>query len=162
MGRMKAAVMLATTSSVALAQSSSGTAVPVRVDNYNRAQSDVYFGLSVKNGALGKFRHGRELMPAERRGVIRPNRDTLYSAGVFDLDAGPETITLPDAGKRFMAMQAVNQDQYTPVVYYGAGSYTLTTERTGTRYAAVVVPMLVDPATRRMSSRSTLYRMRSR
>jgi hypothetical protein len=26
------------------------------------------------------------------------NRDTLYSAAVFDLDAGPVTITLPDAG----------------------------------------------------------------
>jgi len=144
------ASLLAATSSVALALAlalaPSGTAVPVTVDNYNRAQSDAYFGLSFKNGALGKFRHGRELMPVDRRGVIRPNRDTLYSAGVFDLDAGPVTIMLPDAGKRFMAMQAVNQDQYTPAVYYGAGSYTLTKEGIGTRYAAVVLRMLVDPA----------------
>ena len=115
MGAIKVAIALslAATSSVAVAQPPSGTTVLVTVDNYNRAQSDVYFGLSFKNGALGKFRHGRELMPAERRGVIRPNRDTLYSAGVFDLDAGPVTFMLPDAGKRFIAMQAVNQDQYT-------------------------------------------------
>ena len=142
MGTMKAAVMLAATSSTALA----GTAVPVTVDNYNRAQSDVYFGLTVKTGAFGKFRHRRELVPVDRRGIIRPNRDTLYSLAVFDLDAGRVTVTLPDAGKRFMSMQVVNQDQYTPVVYYGAGSHALTKDGIGTRYAAVVVRALVDPA----------------
>jgi hypothetical protein len=36
-----AASLLAATSSVALAQAPSGTAVPVTVDNYNRAQTDV-------------------------------------------------------------------------------------------------------------------------
>ena len=39
--------------------------------------------------------------------VVRMNRDTLYSSGVFDLDAAPVTITLPDAGKRFMSMQVI-------------------------------------------------------
>jgi hypothetical protein len=34
------------------------------------------------------------------------NRDTLYSSGVFDLDAAPLTISLPDAEKRVMSMQA--------------------------------------------------------
>jgi len=56
--------------------------------------------------------------------VIRLNRDTLYSAAVFDLDGGPVTITLPDAGKRFMSMQIIDEDQYTPQVVYGAGRYT--------------------------------------
>src|SRR5215472_8487828 len=78
-----------------------GTAVPVTIDNYNRAQSDVYFGQTVKAGAFGKFRHGRELAPVVSRGIVRPNRDTLYSFAVFDFDAGPVTVTLPDAGKRF-------------------------------------------------------------
>ena len=50
--------------------------------------------------------------------MIRQNRDTLYSAPVFDLDAGPVTITLPDAGKRFMSMQVIDEDQYVPVVIY--------------------------------------------
>ena len=35
------------------------------------------------------------------------NRDTLYSAAVFDLDTGQVAITLPDAGKRFMSMQVM-------------------------------------------------------
>jgi hypothetical protein len=141
-----AASLLAATSSVALAQPPSGTAVPVTVDNYNRAQSDVYFGLSVKNGALGKFRHGRELAPIVSRGIVRPNRDTLYSFAVFDFDAGPVTVTLPDAGRRFMVMQVVNEDQYTPAIFYGAGRHTLTKDGIGTRYGIVVVRMLVDPA----------------
>jgi hypothetical protein len=39
----------------------------------------------VKQGAFGKFFHYRDL-PLENTGV-RPNRDTLYSLAVFDLDA---------------------------------------------------------------------------
>jgi hypothetical protein len=140
------ALSLAATSSVALAQTPSASAIPVTVDNYVRAQSDIYFGQTAKAGAFGKFRHGRELVPADRRNIIRPNRDTLYSLAVFDFDAGPVTVRLPDAGKRFMVTQIVNEDQYTPAVYYGAGSHTLTKQGIGTRYGIVVVRMLLDPA----------------
>ena len=49
--------------------------------------------------------HRREPTPIAAQTVIRMNRDTLYSAAVFDLDAGPVTITLPDPGKRFLSMQ---------------------------------------------------------
>jgi hypothetical protein len=140
------ALSLAATCSVVLAQQPSATAVPVTVDNYIRAQSDVYFSQTVKAGAFGRFRHGRELAPVASRGIVRPNRDTLYSFAVFDFDAGPVTVTLPDAGNRFMVMQVVNEDQYTPAVYYGAGRYTLTKQSVGTRYGIVAVRMLVDPA----------------
>lgn len=77
--------------------------------------------------------------------MIRPNRDTLYSAGVFDLDAGPVTIMLPDAGSRFMSLQVIDEDQYTPAVFYGAGNYTLSKDRIGTRYVLVALRTLVDP-----------------
>ena len=53
---------------------------------------------------------------------------------------GPVTITLPDAGKRFMSMQVIDEDQYTPQVVYGAGSHTLTKEKVGTRYVIVGDP----------------------
>jgi hypothetical protein len=139
------ALSLAAMSTVALAQTPSGAAVPVTIDNYNRAQSDVYFALIVKAGGLGKFVHARAFTPVDQRGIIRPNRDTLYSMAVFDLDAGPVTITLPDPGKRFMMMQVINEDQYTQSVYYGAGDHTLTRKNIGTRYTVVVVRVLVDP-----------------
>jgi len=131
-------------SSVTLAQTAASPAEPVTVQNYNRAQTDVYFAGVVKNGGFGKFRHGRELAPPVQQGIVRPNRDTLYSFAVFDLDAGPATVTLPDAGKRFTGMQVVNQDQYTRATYYGAGTHTLTRQMIGTRYAIAVVRFLVD------------------
>ncbi len=100
----------------------------------------------IKRGGFGKFLHLREPVPLDKQGIIRPNRDTLYSGAVFDLDAGPVTVMLPDGGKRFMSMQVINEDQYTPAVYYGAGSHTLTKEEIGTRYVLVIVRMLADPA----------------
>src|SRR6516164_5779911 len=142
--RVLAAMSLLIASSVASAQTIASPAEPVTVDNYNRAQNDVYFAGVVKNGGFGKFRHGRELAPPAQQGIPRPNRDTLYSFAIVDLDAGPVTITLPDAGKRYMGMQVVNQDQYTPATYYGVGTHTLTRDVIGTRYAIAVVRFLVD------------------
>ncbi len=146
LANMWTALSLMATSSLALAQTAPGPTVPVTIDNYNRAQSDVYFSLIASSGGFGGFLHSRELPPVGQRGIIRPNRDMLYSMAVFDLDAGPVTVTLPDAGKRFMAMQVINEDQYTRSVHYRAGSYTLTRETVGTRYAVAVVRILVDHA----------------
>jgi len=122
-----------------------GSTVPVTIDNFVRAESDKYFEVSAKQGGFGKLVHRRELARIDHQTVIRLNRDTLYSSGVFDLDAGPVTITMPDPDKRFMALQVINQDHYVPNVFYGAGTHTLTRENIGTRYVLVVVRTLVDP-----------------
>src|SRR5262245_59149793 len=108
------AVLLAVTLvCTATSTQSPSKSVPITIDNFVRAESDRYFGNALKDaGDLGKFGHHRELMPVERRVVVRPNRDTFYSAAVVDLDAGPVTITLPDAGKRYRAMEVINEDQY--------------------------------------------------
>jgi hypothetical protein len=45
-----------------------------------------------------------------------------------------------------MSMQVINEDHYAPEVVYGKGSYTLTKEKVGTRYVAVAIRTLVDPA----------------
>jgi len=132
--------------STAKAQSPAGNAVPVTVDNFIRAESDLYFGGIIKDsGGIGKLNHRREPARIDNQTVIRLNRDTLYSSALFDLDAGPVTITLPDAGKRFMSMQVINEDHYVPEVVYGKGSYTLTKDKVGTRYVAVAIRTLVDP-----------------
>jgi hypothetical protein len=106
------------------AQSRAGNAVPVTPDNFIRAESDLYFGKLVKNGGFGKFNHNRELTPLDKQLVVRTNRDTLFSVAVFDLDARPVTVTLPNAGNHFMSMQVLDEDMYTPLVTYDAGSYT--------------------------------------
>ena len=119
--------------------------VPVTPDNFARAESDLYFGGVVKNGGFGRFHHTRDPAPIDKQTVIRLNRDTLYSAAVFDLDAGPVTITLPDAGGRFMSLQVINEDQYTYGVFYKPRTYTLTRQDIGTRYVVAAVRTLVDP-----------------
>ncbi|MES2603217.1 MAG: DUF1254 domain-containing protein [Pseudomonadota bacterium] len=134
--------------SAAQAQPSAGGSAPVTVtvDNFKRAESDLYFSHAVKDsGGVGKFHHRREPARIDDQKVIRINRDTLYSSAVFDLDAGPVTIALPDARKRFMSMQVINEDHYVPEVIYGKGSYTITKDKVGTRYAIVGVRTLVDP-----------------
>jgi hypothetical protein len=129
----------------ASAQTMTGDTKPVGVENFVRAESDLYLGKMVKDGSLGRFVHSREPVAIDKQNVVRMNRDTLYSSAVFDLDAGPVTITLPDAGKRFMSMQVVSQDHYVPSVFYGAGKHTLTKDNVGTRYVFVAVRTLVDP-----------------
>jgi hypothetical protein len=119
--------------------------IAVSPDNFVRAESDLYFSGVVKDGGFGKFMHRREPTPIAQQTVVRMNRDTLYSAAVFDLDAGPVTITLPDPGKRFLSMQVIDEDEYSPEVIYGAAVRTLKKEETGTRYVIVAIRILVDP-----------------
>jgi hypothetical protein len=78
--------------------------------------------------------------------VVRANRDTLYSTAVFDLDAAPVTVILPDAGKRFCSLMVIDQDHYVRRVTYDPGPCFLSRENIGTRYVLVAVRTLVDPS----------------
>jgi len=64
---------------------------------------------------------------------------------VFDLEAAPVTIVLPDSGKRFMSMQVISQDHFTIEVVYGPGSFTYTKDKVGTRYVFIIIRTLADP-----------------
>ncbi|WP_241132945.1 DUF1254 domain-containing protein [Achromobacter insuavis] len=149
MSRTSASRLVALTMAIAgaaHAQSSPDAAIPVGVDNFVRAETDLYMAKIVADGSFGRFVHSREPVSIDAQNVIRMNRDTLYSSAVFDLDAGPVTITLPKTGKRFMSMQVVDQNHYVPAVFYGAGRHTLSKEAIGTRYVFVAIRTLVDPA----------------
>lgn len=117
----------------------------VTPDNFIRAESDVYMAAQTRDGAFGTFKHTREAAPVDKQLIVRLNRDTIYSSGVFDLDAGPVTFTLPEAGDRFVSALVINQDHFNPDVFYGPGTYTLTRERVGTRYAMVGIRILANP-----------------
>ena len=54
------------------------------------------------------------------------------------------TLTLPDPGKRFLSMQIIDEDEYSPEVHYGAAVRTLTREQIGTRYVIVAIRILVN------------------
>jgi hypothetical protein len=140
-----AAALLFAVGWLAAASADDGKPVRVTVDNFRRAESDAYFARFMKEGGFGKFHHERELAEIDRQTVIRLNRDTLYSFGVFDLDAGPVTVMLPDAGKRFMAVQVIDEDHYAPDVFYAPGVHTLTKGKIGTRYVCLAIRTFVNP-----------------
>lgn len=117
----------------------------VTPDNFIRAESDLYMAGQMKDGAFGMLKHTRGPAELDRQLVVRLNRDTIYSAGVFDLDAGPVTLTFPDPGERFLSVLLINQDHYNPQVFYGGGTHTLTRENVGTRYVMVAVRILANP-----------------
>jgi hypothetical protein len=119
--------------------------VPVTVDNFVRAETDMTFRRYEKQGAFGKFLHVRVPTPVDKQSVIRMNLDTLYSAGVFDLDAGPLTIIKPDPGKRFQSMLVINQDHSMLPVVHGSGRFSYTRAQIGTRYVMVLFRTFADP-----------------
>jgi hypothetical protein len=95
-------------------------------------------------GKVGTLLHHREPGNADNQKVVRDNPNVLGSVAVFDLDAGPVTLTLPDAGDRFLSLMVTDEDHYTTTTY-DAGEHVLTREKIGTRYAFVAIRILVDP-----------------
>jgi len=140
--RTVAAISAVTLAMSAQALAQSGN--PVTIDNFIRAESDHYMSNAVKEGGLSKLYHRREPASVDNQIVIRLNRDTLYSSGVFDLDAGPVMIAMPDAGKRLMSRETINQDHYART-FYGKTPHTFTRENVGTRYMIAAIRTFVDP-----------------
>jgi hypothetical protein len=138
-----AALLLMGTSRAALSQSAD--AIPVTPDNFVRAETDRAFAGEAELGGFSTLRHHREPLKLEEQIVPRVNRDTLYSTGVFDLDAGPVTITTPNAGDRFLSLIVIDEDHYVHGVYYDAGPHTLTKDDIGTRYVFTALRTLVNP-----------------
>lgn len=117
----------------------------VTVDNFVRAETDMTMNRYVDQGAFGKFFHIRTPTPLDKQDVIRMNRDTLYSIGVFDLTE-PVTIVKPDSDGRFMSLLIINQDHSMLPVVHDAGEITLTEEEIGTRFVICVFRTFADPA----------------
>jgi para-nitrobenzyl esterase len=134
---------------VACVARADGKPVPVTVHNFIRAETDRYFSEQVRQSGLGHLVHTRQPAAVDQQHVVRMNRDTLYSSGVFDLDAAPIIITLPHARKRYMALLAINQDHYAMDIVYAPGRKTFTRQTLGTRYAFFIIRTLAnanDPA----------------
>jgi hypothetical protein len=115
----------------------------VTVDSFVRAETDTTMKRYVAQGGFGKIVHVRQPVPIEKQNVIRMNRDTLYSFGVFDLTS-PVTITKPESRGRFQSMSTVSQDHSIKPSQYGSGKFILTREKIGTRYVFVIFRTFVD------------------
>jgi para-nitrobenzyl esterase len=141
---------------IAAAQTGQSPVIVTR-DNFVRAETDFHFAQRVRAGGFGRLTHSRNMVPVDQQGIVRMNRDTLYSAGVFDLGAAPVTITLPDPGSRYMSLQVISEDQYAPLVAYAPGRFTIDEAQAGTRYAMLLLRTLADP--RRADDMAAAHRL---
>ncbi len=116
----------------------------VTVTNFVRAETDHMFRTNMKmvGMKIGAMVHLRAPTTPDNQPVIRMNQDTLYSATLIDLSK-PVKVTLPEADGRYMSMQVINQDHYM-FVEAKPGTYELTEEEVGTRFAQVSVRTFVD------------------
>jgi hypothetical protein len=134
---------LAATGMLLIASISCFASEIVTVDNFVRAETDMTLSRYVKQGAWGKFMHIRGPVPIDKQDVVRMNRDTIYSIGVFDLTE-PVTISKPDSSGRFQSMMVINQDHSIFPVEHGFGEFTIKKENTGSRYAIILFRTFVD------------------
>ena len=117
----------------------------VNADNFARAETHRMFaGLQRDAGGVNRFSHNREPASVDKQTVIRMNRDTLYSFAIVDISAGA-TLTVPDAGDRYLSVMVVNEDHYINEIFHDAGDHELTIDRLDSPYVVVAARILVDP-----------------
>ena len=105
--------------------SKSTDTIPVTLENYKVAESDVTNGGVIKLGAANKLVHlPVKAFDLNNQTVVRMNQDTIYSAAVVDVSKGA-TITLPETNGRYQSVMIVQNDHYINDVFIGAGTYQI-------------------------------------
>lgn len=117
----------------------------VNVDNFVAVETSRMFGaLQAAAGGVNTFRHNNLPAPIDEQTVVRLNRDTLYSFAIVDISAGA-TLTLPDAGDRYISAMIVNEAHLINRIFHTAGSYELTANDFESPYVLIGVRILADP-----------------
>ncbi len=117
----------------------------VTLDNLVRAETDHMIRQNIQAYGLkvGQIVHLRETVDLANQPVIRMNVDTIYSSLVLDLSK-PVEITLPEIDGRYQSMHVMNQEHYS-FVEAKPGTYRLTEEEVGTRFAALAFRTFIEP-----------------
>ncbi|MEH6910105.1 MAG: DUF1214 domain-containing protein [Oceanicoccus sp.] len=119
--------------------------IKVNVDNYARATTSAHFeGMMRMARGMNKFAHAPKPVPLHKQTIERMNRDTIYSSALVDISQGA-TLSIPDAGNRYMSVIVMNEDYYTTAVFHAGGTYQLTMDEHGTPFVAVVARILTNP-----------------
>lgn len=117
----------------------------VTLENLVRAETDYMIRQNIKAYGLkvGQIVHLRETVDLANQPVIRMNVDTIYSSLVLDLSK-PVEITLPKIDGRYQSMHVMNQEHFS-YVEAKPGTYRLTEEEVGTRFAALAFRTFIEP-----------------
>lgn len=92
---------------------------------YPEAESYTFMGNFIKRSGINNFFHFKTLSKKEDHWVVSPNNDVLYS--LVTVDASDDfTLIIPESkyDDRIISIQIVDADHFTPVQFYGAGTYT--------------------------------------
>lgn len=86
---------------------------------------------------VNKLLHKRQLTPTDQQPVVRMNRDTYYSMAVVDVSKGA-TVTMPKIPEgKYISVQPVTEDHRIQPMFYGNGTFELTTH-TGSHLYLVI------------------------
>ena len=123
--------------------------VSVNKSNYAKAETtDILkdyirkISKSTCSRGIGVLMHQRSAMDPAERTILRPNFDTLYSFAVLDLST-PATIELPQIN-RYQILEIVSGEHWIPLVSDKPGTYQITQDLTGSRYAFAIIRTQVN------------------
>ncbi len=99
--------------------------VPVTLENYETAESDLAFNNVTKFVGTNEFLHFPvDAFDLDNQTVVRMNRDTIYSGAVVNVSEGA-TVTLPESDGRYMSIMIVQNDHYIDQIFKTPGEYVV-------------------------------------
>jgi hypothetical protein len=120
-----------------------------------RTKQSEYSNTDISNSGnfgLNTFLHYRTL-DSPFNPIVRPNKDTLYSALLLDTATGPLTIEMPEAD-RYQSIYCFNQDHFQEYYSLGPAKFHIKRQYVDSRYLFCIFRTLVlDP-----ESEEDLYR----
>ena len=121
-------------------------------ENYGLAESEVIFAdylgkiaAATGTNGTGVWLHLRKGADPKDRTIMRINFDTLYSTAIVDLTE-PATLTMPETNGRYQSAWIITDEHYNPMAFVKPGTYTLTQENVGRRYATIAIRTQVNVA----------------
>ena len=105
-----------------------GEKIPVTLDNYEVAESDLAFYNITKLVGMNTFFHfPTGAFDLDNQTVVRMNRDTYYSGAIIDTTQGA-TVTIPETNGRYLSVMVVQNDHYIDQVFLEPGTHEITSD----------------------------------
>ena len=105
-----------------------GEKIPVTLENYEVAESDLAFYNVTKLVGMNTFFHfPTGAFDLNNQTVVRMNRDTYYSGAIIDTTQGA-TITIPETNGRYLSVMVVQNDHYIDQVFLEPGTHEITSD----------------------------------
>ena len=119
-------------------------------ENYGLAESEIIISNYVAKIAavtgtngMGEWLHRRKGADPKDRAIMRINFDTVYSSVILDLTE-PAILTMPETDGRYQSAWIITDEHYNPMAFVEPGTYTLTQENVGRRYAIIAMRTQVN------------------